>query len=320
MKREDSEGGDGATLGVAPDAWGRHEATGAGRREHIGVLGLGRMGSVMAEALAGRFDLCAWDSVPAARERVTGHDGITLAPPAEWLHACSVVVSALPTPEATRAAFVDDAAAFEALGSQHLLIDTSTSDPDSVRALAEALRPRGAHVVDAPVLGRPDTCGQWTVPVGGAAEDVARARDVLAPLASRVVPVGDLGSAHALKLLNNLMFAAINSVTAEVLGSAQRVGVDPQRFVEVVEGSAAATVSPLFRALAPRMLAPEGDPVFTVELLAKDVRLARSMLERRGAEPRLAPILQSITERALERGLGPADSSALVELYRADAA
>ena len=85
--------------------------------------------------------------------------------------------------------------------------------------------------------------------------------------------------------------------------------------MEIVGGSAAATVSPLFLDLVPRMIDPAPEPVFTVDLLRKDLKLALDMCEAGGAPLHLAPALEVVADLAHAKGLGQEDSAALVQVY-----
>ncbi|MDZ7801747.1 MAG: NAD-binding protein [Trueperaceae bacterium] len=187
--------------------------------------------------------------------------------------------------------------------SQAVFVDASTSAPNELRSIAAELGDAGARVVDAPILGRPESCGSWTMPIGGERPAFDRARPVLEEIAPSLHHVGALGAGHTIKLLNNMMFAAINVITAEAIGSCDYLDVDPARFVDIVAGSSAATVSPLFRSLAPRMLGQDLETVFTVQLLDKDLRLAVEMCQQAGVPLIAAPALQKATRDALERGL-----------------
>jgi len=277
----------------------------------VGVIGVGRMGAAMAQRLREDHEVMGYDV------RAGVDVGVPMAETAATLaERCDVVLLSLPSPQATRALFEDPGfrRAFTATGV--VVVDTSTSDPASIRALAADLGKAGARLIDAPVLGRPDRCGAWTLPVGGDAAAVERARPVLDRLAARVEHVGALGSGHTVKLLNNLMFAAINVATAEAISACDALGIDPARFVDLIAGSQAATVSPLFRDLAPRMLGEQQPTVFTVALLAKDLQLAARMCEDVGAPLVSARASQVVLAGALRLGLGAEDSAALVEWYR----
>lgn len=277
----------------------------------VGIVGLGHMGAAMADKLREQYRVLGWDirhlDIPSV-EMVAA----TRALP----RSCQLVLLSLPSPEATRQVLLDPDFLTALAESDSVVADTSTSDPASHRELLGELGGMAARLLDAPILGRPESCGRWTIPVGGSIEALERARPALAVLASNVVHIGEGGSAHTFKLLNNMMFAAINVITAEVIGACERLGASPARFIEVVGGSAAATVSPLFLDIAPRMLKEETESVFTTRLMHKDLQLAVRMCEDGGAPLILSRALQVATSLAMERGLAEKDTSAVVELYR----
>lgn len=277
----------------------------------VGVIGVGRMGAAMARQLRPSFEVRGYDLLPRPEAPIA-----MVTAPSLLAESCEVLLLVLPSPRETRAVFADPAfrAAFQA-GSA-IAFDMSTSDPASLEALASDLGEAGERLLDAPVLGRPDRCGAWTIPVGGNEAALERGRHVLERLAARVEHLGPRGSAHTLKLLNNLMFAAINVVSAEVIGACEALGLPPERFVELVAGSQAATVSPLFRDLAPRMIDGGGATVFTVDLLAKDLQLAVRMCEDAGAALVSARASQIVAAQALHLGLAQADTAALVRCFR----
>lgn len=277
----------------------------------VGVIGLGRMGARMAQAFASHHPTLGWDVRDVHLEGVEpARDASDVA------RRCDVIVSSLPASQHTAQVVLDAAFAEAFTASDAVFVDTSTSSPSSIRDLAARLGAPGERLVDAPILGRPDACGAWTLPVGGAAEAYDRALPVLQAIAQRAPHVGALGTGHTIKLLNNMMFAAINVATAEAISSCERLGLDPATFVDVVAGSAAATVSPLFKALAPRMLGEDLPTVFTVALLHKDLTLGLDMCEEAGAPLVSAPQLARVTSAALDLGLADEDTAALVQVYR----
>ena len=280
-------------------------------RSTVGVVGLGRMGSAIAKQLGASHRVLGWDIRNLQNSPIA-----LVSDPSALPQQCDVILLVLPSPVETHKVVLDPAFHAQLMESSCVLVDMSTSDPASIRELAKKLGSAGERLLDAPVLGRPDTCGSWTVPVGGDASAFERAEPALSVLAKRVLHVGGHGAAHTIKLLNNMMFAAINVITAEVIGACERLDVPPERFVDIISESAAATVSPLFRDLAPRMLGEARETVFTVQLLQKDLQLAVGMCEQAGVPLISARALQIAVSQAIEHGLGELDTAALVNVYK----
>jgi 3-hydroxyisobutyrate dehydrogenase/2-hydroxy-3-oxopropionate reductase len=170
--------------------------------------------------------------------------------------------------------------------------------------------------VDAPVLGRPATVGKWALPAGGRPEDIDRCRPVLKLFAAHVPHVGPPGAGHKIKLLNQMMFGAINAMTAEMMAVAERIGIPPKLLFDTITLSQAGTVSNLFKELGGRVAEERyDDPTFTVDLLIKDVALGVKMAKEGGAPPILGRSVELINEIARAQGLGSSDTSAMWKSY-----
>jgi 3-hydroxyisobutyrate dehydrogenase len=276
----------------------------------VGVVGLGAMGLPMANALTTRRQVVVHDAAPAARSRAAAV-GLRVAESlTELARSCNTVLLSLPS-----AAVVEEVVAEMAPAAPGLLIlDTSTIGPDDSRRIGALALADGSTYLDTPILGRPEMVGSWTIPVGGpvAAYDAVVA--LLDPVAARVVHVGDLGAAATLKVANNLMFSVINAVTAEALLLAQAAGLDPGVFVDTVIDSGAATVSGLFRSIAPRAVEGNFAPTFSLELARKDNDLAVQLATSLGLELAVGSAARDLHDRAVLAGHGAEDSVAVLRL------
>jgi 3-hydroxyisobutyrate dehydrogenase/2-hydroxy-3-oxopropionate reductase len=171
--------------------------------------------------------------------------------------------------------------------------------------------------LDAPVLGRPITVGQWALPVGGKETVIERCQPVFKIFAAHIFHAGPAGAGHKIKLLNQLMFGAINAMTAEMMATAEKIGIEPRRLFEIITASKAGTVSNLFKELGKRVA--DGnyeDPTFTVDLLVKDIKLAVQMAKDNNAPPLLARTIEFINEVSQVQGLGSKDTSIMWTSYR----
>lgn len=280
------------------------------------VIGAGTMGSRMVQQLvAAGHRVRVFDPDPAASSRADEYGAATTASPAEAASGATICLLSLPTPDVVQEVTGPGSGILGATQLPRVVADTSTVDPATTQSAETRMRESGVGYLDTPVLGRPDRCGHWTLPVGGRRDDLDTAAATLSVIAANLVHVGSSGTGNAVKLLNNFMFAAINAVTAEALAGARRVGLDPAMFVQTIAESGAASVSNLFREIGPKMAEAEFSPAFTLELLHKDVSLAVSMLEQSGAHSSLGRVLADLSERGLSAGFGKLDTSALVQLY-----
>lgn len=269
------------------------------------MVALGAMGLPIAERLqASGLELSVTDASPDVRARATQAGLDVVATLDELANGVEVVVLSLPTPVVVSTVVAE----LWAANPDIIVFDTSTIDPTTARELGA----RGPYA-DTPVLGRPGSVGSWTIPVGCPPELEEQALATLSPLARRVVRVGDVGAAATLKVCNNLMLSAINAVTAEALALAEAAGLDPATFVEVVLDSGAASVSGLFRDVAPRAVAGDFAPVFQVALMHKDAQLALDLAAASGLRLRVLEASQRLNADAIAAGLGGEDSIAVLK-------
>ena len=134
-------------------------------------------------------------------------------------------------------------------------------------------------------------------------------------LGKKIIHVGSLGAGNTLKLLNALMFSAINAMTAEMMAISQKAGLAPNVLFDTISASDAATVSGLFKEVGSKIVARDFAPTFPIDLLCKDNGLAVAMASDLGAPSILGGTIQTLNELARARGLGKEDTSAMVKLY-----
>ncbi len=120
-----------------------------------------------------------------------------------------------------------------------IIVDTSTADPTSTKALGARLESVGAHLVDAPLGGTPAgaAAGQLTAMVGGTEALFESVKPLLSAYSQRVDHVGPLGAGHTLKLLNNMLAMGYGALYAEALAVGAKAGVTVKVFDQVLRGS-----------------------------------------------------------------------------------
>lgn len=282
----------------------------------VAVIGTGTMGLRMVEALlrAG-YEVLAHDASEEARERATKSGAKLASSAAEAAAGSRVALLSLPSPGDVEDAVAGKAGILSGGNEGMIIADTSTVDPATSRRLSAVAERAGIGYLDAPILGRPDACGHWTMPVGGTEDILEKARPILEAFSEKISHVGPPGSGNAIKLLNNLMFGAINAITVEAFALAVRAGVSQERFYETVAESGAATVSPLFQQVGRKIIEGDFSPTFTVDLLHKDNALAMKMAEEAQAPLIVGDSVTTLHRLASSAGYGSEDTSAVIKLY-----
>ncbi len=272
----------------------------------VAVLGTGRMGSAMAERLAGQgVTVVLYNRSPDRAIALAERIGATVAAtPAEAAAGADVVISMVADDTAVRDLYDGPDGVTVGIRAGAIAVEMSTVLPDTIRAVAPAVRSHGAGVLDAPVSGSVAStlAGELTIMVGGEVDDLERARPILDRLARRVFHLGPLGSGAAMKLAVNTLIFGLNQCVAEGLVLAERNGIDRALAYDVLAASAAG--APMLGYKRANFVEPETTPVaFSLALADKDLRLIAQLAGASGtAMPQAAINLRVIQDA--ERSMG----------------
>lgn len=293
----------------------------AQRKRHnvrIGLVGVGVMGKCILEQLrTHNYEVSTYDPMPETWEFVLAKGGEPVSNLPDLGKSCQIIILSLPGPRQIQDVVLGGSGLSDVLTEEHIVIDTSTVDPVSTQNISDQLASRGIAYLDAPILGRPSAMGKWVMPVGGSKEALEKVRPMLETMATTVTHVGTSGSGNALKLLNQLMFTAINGITSEVLAIAEKSGVDQRVFFDVVANSGAATVSGLFREVGRNIIDEHYDaPTFTVDLMIKDAELSLAMARSVQAPSLITQSIHQFSLIASANGLGKEDTSAVYKIFK----
>ncbi len=257
----------------------------------VGVVGLGSMGLGMAQTLAAsQFETLGYD-LSEERRALAAKSGVTpVSTISELFEKSAFLVFSLPTAKDVTGVVNSHIDVLEARqGQKIVIIDTSTSEPDVSRELADKLAGLGHGFLDAPVSGGPAgaASGKLTMMIGGSDEDVAVAGPVIEAMSAKALHVGPSGAGNVAKLVNNLLAAAHMVTTSEGLKLAAAAGIDPEAALRVL--NAASGRSMISEVHFPTwIMSDRFDSGFSMGLMRKDVRLASELAARTGAELPLA--------------------------------
>lgn len=248
----------------------------------IGFIGAsGLMGHGMARSLLAKgFQVSL--TVHRNRERVADllEAGATqVATPAELGKTCDVVLVCVTGSPQVEQVLAGPDGVLSAPRKGLVVIETSTSEPDSTARLREACAANGVTLVDAPLARTPVEAeqGRLNTMVGADDATFAAIRPVLEGYCENIFHVGGPGAGHVIKLLNNFVAQAICTATAEAFAVGVRAGVDPRKLVEVV--SAGAVNSGIFQAMAKTLSGDLEGLKFELDNARKDVRYYTHLAE-----------------------------------------
>jgi 3-hydroxyisobutyrate dehydrogenase-like beta-hydroxyacid dehydrogenase len=285
---------------------------------HIGFIGLGVMGAPMAGHLASaghRLTLLDADAtVATALAARLGAGAQVAATPAEVAARSDIVITMLPHGGVVQQVALGDGGLVHGLRPGALLLDCSSAEPWLTQATAAALAAWGASMVDAPVSGAAWGAAEAKLVfmVGGAAADVARVRPLLDLMGRAVFHLGDVGSGHAMKCINNLITAVTFSATAEGLVIGKRYGLDPAAMVDVLNESTGQSWITQNH-IRQRILSRSFDDPFKLALMLKDMGIANALARETGTAAPLAGLGQQLWQAAA-RAAGP--EASVSELVR----
>lgn len=281
----------------------------------LAVIGLGRMGLPMSRRLvAAGFAVRGADRAAAAREAFAAAGGRVFAAPREAAAGAVAAITILPDGKAVRDALLGADGAAAALAPGALVIEMSSSAPTDTLALGEALAARGIGMIDAPVSGGVPGAvdGTLAISAGGEPARIERARAILETLGRTIFPTGKLGSAHALKALNNYVSAAGLAAAAEALLLGRAFGVAPGTLVDFLNAASGRNNS-TEKKLNQQIVSERFDSGFALALMAKDVRNAADLASHLALDAPFLAATAALWERARASLAEGADHT---EIYR----
>lgn len=290
----------------------------------IGFIGVGNMGGPMARNLlkAGHA-VTVFDPSAENAKAMASAGAKQAASLVELAAASDVVVSMLPSGRELRVAHLDNDGVVAHAKAGALLIDCSTTDVDSARAVAEAAKKRGLQFLDAPVSGgvAGAEAATLTFMAGGDDAAVEAARPILMAMGKNVVHTGASGSGQAAKICNNLILGISMIGVCEAFVLAEQLGLSAEKLFAVSSTSSGQcwSLTSYCPAPGPVPAAPSNrgyQPGFAAKMMLKDLRLATDAAEKHNKAIELGDLAKRLYERFVQDGSGNLDFSAIIQAIR----
>jgi 3-hydroxyisobutyrate dehydrogenase len=280
--------------------------------ERVGIVGAGNMGGRMGRRVhdAGT-PIVAFDT-DADRLEASGIPAAGSL--ADLVGDSDVILLSLPDSSVVEPVVLGEDGIAAHCREGQVVVDLSTASPPSSVAIHDHLARAGVEFLDAGISGGAKAAddGTLTLMVGGSRAALDRVRPVLDHFAGKVFHMGEPGSGHVAKLLNNFLNGVALAATSEVMVAARKSGLDLERFLDVLNTSSGVNFATLNR--FPSII--KGDYLeggLTGELMAKDLRLYLEHVARIGAPTFSGPACLATFEVSNAAGYGDAISNRVVD-------
>jgi 3-hydroxyisobutyrate dehydrogenase len=288
----------------------------------IGFIGLGNMGLPMAKNLVkAGFDVTGFDVAETARERAAAA-GLRIGGDIDvTVRDAAIVITMLPAGPQVREVYLSPGGVLDNAAGGALLVDCSTIDVDTARAVHAEAKSRGFAMLDAPVSGgvAGAEAATLTFMVGGEEDAFARAEPVLAKMGRTVIHAGPAGNGQAAKICNNMMLGIQMISVCEAFVLAEKLGLAADRLYEIASRSSGQcwSLTSYCPVPGPVPTAPSNrgyQPGFTAAMMLKDLRLAQESASRAGAPTPLGAGAFQLYALYNALGQGGRDFSGIIEM------
>ncbi len=290
----------------------------------IAFIGLGNMGLPMAQNLikAGH-QVEGVDVNPAALDKLKAAGGTSVETAKTAGARADVVITMLPAGKQVRDVYLGANGIIENANAGTLLIDCSTIDVETARAVAKAAEQKGLLMIDAPVSGGVTgaAAGTLTFMCGGSTQAFTRAQSILEKLGKTIVHAGGSGNGQAAKICNNMILGVSMIAVSEAFVLAEKLGLDHQKLFDISSKSsgqcwAMTSYCPVPGLVPTSPANRDYQPGFTAAMMLKDLQLAQDAAKAAGAKTELGADAAKLYSRYAESGEAGRDFSGIIRMVR----
>lgn len=281
--------------------------------EKIGLIGLGAMGQPMSKRLlAAGYKLVVYDLRAEAIQAAVEKGAEAASSVGEVAERCRKVITIVPNSEAVEQVVFGPQGYLQGAKGGDILIEMTSAYPPSTLKIHQALSAKGIAMIDAPVSGGVigAEAGTLSIMVGGEEAIFETCRPILAIMGKNLFYMGKIGAGHTMKAINNLLSATTLAATCEAIILATRLGLNPQRVIEVIQVSTGRSYSTEIK--FPKFILPRTfNSGFTLGLMYKDIDTVTRMAREYKIPMFLANLVQQLYGYALAKGGDKEDHTAI---------
>ena len=282
----------------------------------IGFIGLGLMGSKMAECLQNNgYDLVVYGRNKDAIAETTARGATQVATPKALAEASDIVMLCVTTSEVVESLIYGDDGILAGIKEGAVVIDYGTSIPASTQKIGADLAAKGAGMLDAPLGRSPMHAkdGLLNIMAAGDMKTYEKVKPVLDVQGENVFYLGALGAGHTTKLINNFMGMTTACTMSQAFAVAQKAGIDGQQLFDIM--SAGPSNSPFMQFCKNYAVDGVSDLGFSINNGSKDVNYFLQMLNDLGTSSKIAEGTSASMQAAIDAGLGDGNVPEIFDMF-----
>jgi 3-hydroxyisobutyrate dehydrogenase len=290
----------------------------------IGFIGLGNMGLPMAvNLIKAGHQVEGVDVNPASVEKLKAAGGAGAETAKIAASRADVVITMLPSGKEVREIYLGPGGIIESANPGTLLIDCSTIDVETARAVASEAEKRDLLMLDAPVSGGVGgaTGATLTFMVGGPVQAFTRAETILQKMGKTIVHAGGAGNGQAAKICNNMILGISMIAVSEAFVLAEQLGLEHQKLFDIASKSSGQcwSLTSYCPVPGPVPASPANRDYqagFTAAMMLKDLKLSQEAAKAAGAKTQLGADAAKIYSHYVESGEAGRDFSGIIRFIR----
>src|SRR6476469_1410657 len=290
----------------------------------IGFIGLGNMGLPMAQnLLKAGHTVEGVDVSSAAVDKLKASGGAGVETAKGAASRADVVITMLPSGKEVREVYLGSSGIIENANAGTLLIDCSTIDVETARAVAAEAEKKNLLMLDAPVSGGVGgaTAGTLTFMVGGSAQAFTRAETILQKMGKTIVHAGGAGNGQAAKICNNMILGVSMIAVSEAFVLAEKLVLDHQKLFDISSKSSGQCWSltnycPVPGPVPASPANRDYQAGFTAAMMLKDLKLSQDAAAAAGAATPMGAQASALYETYCGRGEAGKDFSGIIRMLR----
>lgn len=285
----------------------------------VGFIGLGQMGAAMVERLQdqGYAMVVLANRSRGAIDAAVSRGAVEVNSARELATRSDIIMLCMDTSASVESRMHGEDGVIAGLAPGKVVIDFGTSLPDSTRLLGEAVKAAGAGMLDAPLGRTPAHAreGKLNIMASGDAATYEQVQDTLAVLGENLFHLGELGTGHTIKLINNFFGMTLANTMSEAFATAEAAGLDPRKLYDVM--SSGPLHSGMMDFVAAYALDQDPNKLeFSIRNARKDITYYARMADDLGVSSIMSTGTKQALGLATNGGYGDKNLSTIVDFYR----